>query len=1402
MMTRIGDLVRINVHGDFHPDVQLDSYWDEERNLQLAKSYIFTSSEQGYELGSVELLWTLCETFIPGSTSNRLVVIANYGHGKSHFAVAAANYFGQPTDCPAYKAILSQLRHVLGNSSQMQRFESFRASRKPFLIVLLRGDEPPIYLSSKFGRALEAALQAHEATRNTRPRWWFSDAEEFLRRAKEERRAEADEFLRQYGLDLAVLEGQVRDRSMTAYGPCRELFKFLYGVYPSFGESSLREMVEWTADELAGEGKPFAGALILFDEFSTFVHNYARGDLVGEGAPLQDLLSGVERHRGRVTFVAFAQHDPRTVVEQSGAYESKLTSVQKELDRLDQRFTLKSVLEEVVDSYLSQDEGVWRNLSLQPEFRRQVDEAISLTLGIFKRRYIEGLRWSPDQFRDKVVQGCFPLHPATTALFSSISYGQPTQPRSVLRFLFERVRAKQSEPVFRDDGQVNWILPIELVDWFEDMLPDRAREDYRQAIQDVGPDADPILKTVLKAVLLLQVGDVPTKSADPARVIAQFCGLDHRRVKEALEELVRRLVLRHDAADNRYLFWGSRGPIKVEPLIRDKLVKLALEGRTLRKVVNDLGEQGAISSITVSIPWGSPQDWQARHAFVVRSEFSESVVRGLVQGILAQPGAPISARGLVIWPLVETEEDVRYFREQGHQLLDTVAKAVGYPNLPVVLMRPRQPSPELLNSLKRLAALLEFTHSEIQECGPDAYEAMRRNEAQQASRILKNLERISDPIMPERFRSLIAFSRVPSLDQLMRELFDRAYYSGPREFFTQYGAQSSKLTKAVSVVAHALSKDGLVTAYSTLRLDPVAKDLIDRFLALSGKWKLLTDSHSIQPPPSTSPITHGWQLLEERIQRGAKGVQLKGILVELLNPPYGYDSQTLTLLFSAWCGYNRRELDLSVDGQLRALETLFEGGSRGLARPQDVIAKLARSTITRRNPSELESKAREIVERIARREAISQQQAEQDIQTLQSALENLELDGDQYRDFATAKARLEKELAAAREYDRQIHELQQLALTSEDLDKLLEGWERRGRLGDYNGFVQASGPSKQHLSALLLAYIQKLTRSIYSQYEQLTVLADYNRHAAALTTLREKLQSRGLDGLATEVGSAIQRLATVRERLEQDERAREHDRAIQAEMAAMTVRPSTDLATLRRYREKLESMQPQTGTVKEEWKSKRQEISARITTLEHLIGQLQQQLQQAAEVPSVRQVRDRLLQERRLFEETPEAQVIEGILTRAESLEQLFTEVANLRSRPLERPEDVDEGCRRLRELGVTFAELSEVQRTAIENAIKHIQEQANKRVQAALDWLTKLEGRLSRPEELLALKDVVDRPPPFLPPDQSPRLAELRRRVEQALEEDAERQVEHYFQRIRDPQRRRALLDRLMQLVGGVAQP
>lgn len=93
---RLEDVVRANVHGAFVTDVQVSAYRNPEANLQLAKSYIFTSAAADHEVGSLELLEDIVASYLPGRHSNRVEVIATFGHGKSHFAVARRDVFRSP----------------------------------------------------------------------------------------------------------------------------------------------------------------------------------------------------------------------------------------------------------------------------------------------------------------------------------------------------------------------------------------------------------------------------------------------------------------------------------------------------------------------------------------------------------------------------------------------------------------------------------------------------------------------------------------------------------------------------------------------------------------------------------------------------------------------------------------------------------------------------------------------------------------------------------------------------------------------------------------------------------------------------------------------------------------------------------------------------------------------------------------------------------------------------------------------------------------------------------------------------------------------------------------------------------------------------------------------------------
>src|SRR5258706_12458883 len=111
----IRDLITLDEEAEFRNDGQLSAYENRERNLALIKSYMFTrAAPQGDRtalrtVSPLELLKEMCEAFLSDRVQNRFVVIANFGHGKSHLALALANYFGRSIDSKEGKRLNEQI---------------------------------------------------------------------------------------------------------------------------------------------------------------------------------------------------------------------------------------------------------------------------------------------------------------------------------------------------------------------------------------------------------------------------------------------------------------------------------------------------------------------------------------------------------------------------------------------------------------------------------------------------------------------------------------------------------------------------------------------------------------------------------------------------------------------------------------------------------------------------------------------------------------------------------------------------------------------------------------------------------------------------------------------------------------------------------------------------------------------------------------------------------------------------------------------------------------------------------------------------------------------------------------------------------------------------------------------
>lgn len=97
-------------------------------------------------------------------------------------------------------------------------------------------------------------------------------------------------------------------------------------------------------------------------------------------------------------------------------------------------------------------------------------------------------------------------------------------------------------------------------------------------------------------------------------------------------------------------------------------------------------------------------------------------------------------------------------------------------------------------------------------------------------------------------------------------------------------------------------------------------------------------THAVQRLTSC-PLQQAWDSFEITSFLPAVRTFLPIQLIDLLNPPYGHDYNTLTLLFAAWIGFRQHELRLSLNGRrvaLSGLKDLFDDAKH----PQDFLNRI------------------------------------------------------------------------------------------------------------------------------------------------------------------------------------------------------------------------------------------------------------------------------------------------------------------------------------------------------------------------------------------------------------------------------------------------------------------------------
>ena len=167
---------------------------------------------------------------------------------------------------------------------------------------------------------------------------------------------------------------------------------------------------------------------------------------------------------------------------------------------------------------------------------------------------------------------------------------------------------------------------------------------------------------------------------------------------------------------------------------------------------------------------------------------------------------------------------------------------------------------------------------------------------------------------------------------MLDECYHLAYRSCPPEFLTQYRVSNPKLRIATKLTAKQLLRGSVASLRQGSGVDPVARDLCNKILY--PKWRLLAPDSRVQEPGERR-VRQAWDYLDRTFAPGQPETMVREAISTLLNTPFGYDFNTVMLLFSAWFGWHAHDLSVSALGHRASRDNVELWLDRG---PKEFLA--------------------------------------------------------------------------------------------------------------------------------------------------------------------------------------------------------------------------------------------------------------------------------------------------------------------------------------------------------------------------------------------------------------------------------------------------------------------------------
>lgn len=564
---KYADFIKGNESFQYSINIQYDLM-----NLNKIKGYIPTRK-------SIEILREYLLNVVVEDRDKSTVLIGPYGKGKSHLLLVLLGLMCGTDDIKELNDLVEKIKSIDNTCAEIASDVLREKKYLPIVINFNSGD-----LNQAFLIALNQALKNH-GIQDMLPETYFDLALGVLEGWEKYNNTitQVESLIKDScKLDLNKFKRKLKSFDTDAYEIFKEIFKEITsGIeFNPLINTDVVKLYEET-NHILKDKYDFDGMIIVFDEFSKFIE--ASSDInssmnlkiLQDFAELSNRSKSPQMHLVCVTHKTINEYIskiPQEKIDAWRAIEGRFkeilfnTSSQQNYELISNAI-IKDIpkVKEVLESKnIDKDEKVWEAKAL--------------------------FSYSDEEFKEHIIQGCFPLSPYSTYTLPIISEKVAQNERTLFTYL------SKDEPnslihLVSAEEEFDLITIDKIYDYFEPLF---RKETFNEAIHDIWVKTDTALKIVyseeekklVKALGIIYIVNDFTTLAPTEQVLSSVLDINKERVSELVNNLrnINVLVLRKSSETLDFIPLSS---IDINSKI-ESLVETKFKSINLAEIYNEL----------------------------------------------------------------------------------------------------------------------------------------------------------------------------------------------------------------------------------------------------------------------------------------------------------------------------------------------------------------------------------------------------------------------------------------------------------------------------------------------------------------------------------------------------------------------------------------------------------------------------------------------------------------------------------------------------------------------------------------------------------------------------------------------------------------------------------------------